>query len=310
MPSGSPGSNISLSVHYRDASDVLVDPPDPRVDIIDPDGTERITNAVPTKLVTGIYRYVYAIPVGAPLGDWVAHWTGTISGSAVSSDETFTVSSTSASGSSSSSSATVFTIRQNDRLPIISSTLTGADGALNLTGATVRFRMRLLESTTLKVDQPATIGDADDGVVSYSWQAGDTDTAGTMLAEWQVTYPDAGILTVPNDKPVVVTATPSLETLPAISPTDLATIRTAIGYETPPTDIDLSILLSVLGTPAKVSAHVLEGRLLGPRRIKLDGDIELDYGDRKPLAAAVSRLRSANGDGTSQGLLYRTDRER
>lgn len=86
-----------------------------------------------------------------------------------------------------------FVIKQNDTRPIIQISMkTAAGAAVNLTGATVRFHMGAL------IDAAATVTDAANGVAEYEWQPGDTATAGTYSAEFEVTYLDGGIETFPN----------------------------------------------------------------------------------------------------------------
>jgi hypothetical protein len=75
-----------------------------------------------------------------------------------------------------------------NRQPSITETILNDDGtAHDLTGQTVRFRMRPLRSNTLKVDLPAVVVSAPAGTVRYDWQAADVDTAGQYLCWWQVT---------------------------------------------------------------------------------------------------------------------------
>lgn len=75
-----------------------------------------------------------------------------------------------------------------DRNPSITEQITSAGAAVDLSGSTVRFKMRPLRGETLKVDQPAVIvAPASQGNVRYDWQAGDVDTAGFFLAWWEVT---------------------------------------------------------------------------------------------------------------------------
>ena len=74
--------------------------------------------------------------------------------------------------------------------PSITQTILNEDGTPHdLTGQTVRFRMRAIGAATMKVDQPATIVNPPgaDGKVRYDWTGTDLDTAGEYLAWWQVT---------------------------------------------------------------------------------------------------------------------------
>lgn len=95
---------------------------------------------------------------------------------------------------------TDFYIKQNDtREPLQIICEKGDESAEDLTGASVKFIMSAKPGTSTKVDHAATIvGTASAGVVKYQWITGDTDTAGTYLGEFQVTFSDARILTYPN----------------------------------------------------------------------------------------------------------------
>ena len=93
-----------------------------------------------------------------------------------------------------------FYIKQNDTSPSMLATLQDAnDTAIDLTSASVRFHLRPISSSTVKVDAPVTIVTADEGIVRYDWLAADTDTIGSYQAEFEVTYADASIETFPND---------------------------------------------------------------------------------------------------------------
>ena len=93
-----------------------------------------------------------------------------------------------------------FKIKQNDTSPLMVATLKDAAGnAIDLTAATVRFHMKRISSTTVKVDGAATVLDDDAGRVRYAWQTGDTDTPGTFQGEFEVVYNTGEIETFPND---------------------------------------------------------------------------------------------------------------
>lgn len=100
-----------------------------------------------------------------------------------------------------------FYIKKNDTAPNISTQFIDADTGLpvDLTSATgVTFRMVLTGNEGLdtpKVNTAGTIDDAVNGIVSYAWQAGDTDTAGVYSAEWRVAYTGGGQGTYPRGRP-------------------------------------------------------------------------------------------------------------
>lgn len=99
-----------------------------------------------------------------------------------------------------------FAIKQNDTSPAFSSTLEAPAGTpVDLTGATVQFKMTNRTTAAVKVDAvEATIVDAAAGKVSYSWAVGDTDTPGFYNAEWIVTFANGQRRTFPAADYLVV----------------------------------------------------------------------------------------------------------
>lgn len=94
-----------------------------------------------------------------------------------------------------------FYIKQNDTLPAISAQLVDADGTVpDITGATVKFIMRLTSGGAAKVDASATIVTAATANVKYGWIGADTDTVGDYEGEFEVTLATGGIQTYPNSK--------------------------------------------------------------------------------------------------------------
>ena len=93
-----------------------------------------------------------------------------------------------------------FYIKQNDTKPVLTAFLTDANNAaVNLTGATVTFNMRVEPAGTVKVNgTAATIEDAESGKVSYPWTATNTNTADDYEAEFQVVYAGGGKQTFPG----------------------------------------------------------------------------------------------------------------
>jgi hypothetical protein len=85
-----------------------------------------------------------------------------------------------------------FGLTQGDLLPLMDwQLLNGDETAFDLTGATgVSLRFRMVEDDpSLAITAPATILDAPTGQVRYSWQPGDTNRSGIMLAEFVATFP-------------------------------------------------------------------------------------------------------------------------
>lgn len=103
-----------------------------------------------------------------------------------------------------------FTIKQSDTSPSLRATLQDADGvAVNLNGATVQFHMKSLDGVVV-LDEAMTITTPASGIITYNWQTGDTDTAGTYFAEFEVTYTDLSIETFPNTGNLPIVITPEL----------------------------------------------------------------------------------------------------
>ena len=93
----------------------------------------------------------------------------------------------------------MFHIKQNDLNPVYETVLKRGTATVDLTTATsVTFKMRKRHSTILVVDAAATIDTpATDGTVYYTWVTGDTATAGSYDAEWEVLWP-SGTETFPT----------------------------------------------------------------------------------------------------------------
>ena len=93
-----------------------------------------------------------------------------------------------------------FYMKQNDTTPAIRVDLVDAnDQAVNLTGSTVVFNMRVKPAGTVKVNGASATGvDANLGRVEYPWVAADTDTADDYEGEFQVTYAGGAVQTFPG----------------------------------------------------------------------------------------------------------------
>jgi hypothetical protein len=108
-----------------------------------------------------------------------------------------------------------FTIKRNDTLPRLRATLTINGAPVNFSsgefaGATVRFHMVDAFTNAVIVNAPASIVDAANGVVEYTWTAADTAVAGQYNAEFQVTQTSGKIMTFPNDGYIQIQIIPDL----------------------------------------------------------------------------------------------------
>jgi hypothetical protein len=80
---------------------------------------------------------------------------------------------------------------KGNRSPSLSDTITVDGVAFDLTGSSVKFKMRPENSSTLKVDAAAIVTSTTNGTVRYDWAANDVDTAGEYVGWWEVTLPSA-----------------------------------------------------------------------------------------------------------------------
>jgi hypothetical protein len=81
----------------------------------------------------------------------------------------------------------MITMYKDNRSPSLSDTIRINDLPFDLSASQVRFKMRLEDSSTLKVDSAAAIVTPSAGLVRYDWAAADVDTAGNYVGWWEVT---------------------------------------------------------------------------------------------------------------------------
>lgn len=110
-----------------------------------------------------------------------------------------------------------FTIKENDTGPPYQVTLTrtvaGVTSNMDLTNATaVKFKMRKTGTVGIpKVNAVMTYTDRANGGVQHAWAVGDTDTPGTFDLEFEVTWSDGTVQTIPNDSYLSVTVKGDLD---------------------------------------------------------------------------------------------------
>jgi len=92
-------------------------------------------------------------------------------------------------------------LTQNDAGVVMTTTLQNADGtAIDLTDATVYFHCGAEgDPDNAIVDALATVVDAENGRVRYTWTAADTAEAGTYQAEFELQWGGGAVIrTVPS----------------------------------------------------------------------------------------------------------------
>lgn len=101
--------------------------------------------------------------------------------------------------------ANFITYKQNDYGFKIQAALsyTLADGSSTpvvlVSGDTVKFLMREVDSLTSKIEATATKEVLSPASVSYTFVAGDLNTPGTYRGEWEVTFVSGKVQTFPSD---------------------------------------------------------------------------------------------------------------
>lgn len=91
-----------------------------------------------------------------------------------------------------------FYFGQGDDAPVLTDTLYDSTGAVvNLTGSTVKFTMTDRFGVVIINAANATEGGAN-GVVTYTWAAGDLANSGIFYGKWVVTFSGGLIESFPN----------------------------------------------------------------------------------------------------------------
>lgn len=98
-------------------------------------------------------------------------------------------------------------IKKGDTARAITDTLSLAGSPINLTGAAVVLVWNLNGTVSRKT---ATIVSAAAGTVSYAPEPADVSTVGTVLLEWEITFADTTVLTVPTLRPIRLEILPDL----------------------------------------------------------------------------------------------------
>lgn len=91
-----------------------------------------------------------------------------------------------------------FTLKQHDTWPPLDAALVDANGPINLTtAASVKLILKTASGST-QIIGTCSIVSAVAGTVRYLWQTSDTASVNTFNAEFEITWNDGKIETVPN----------------------------------------------------------------------------------------------------------------
>jgi hypothetical protein len=95
-----------------------------------------------------------------------------------------------------------FVMSKDDTSPILQVTCKDRAGAVvPVTGASeILFEMKAQDKASTKVSNTVntSIVNGAGGIIDYTWQTGDTDTVGTFLSRFRVTFSDGSIEHFPN----------------------------------------------------------------------------------------------------------------
>lgn len=91
-------------------------------------------------------------------------------------------------------------IKAGDTFPVLSVTIVNQDDdtPVDLTGATVVFRMAPDSGGAIVLSATASVRDGVNGVLEYNWAPGQTDTPGRYRGEFIITMPSGKVMTAPN----------------------------------------------------------------------------------------------------------------
>jgi len=130
---------------------------------------------------------------------------------------------------------------KGNRSPSLTDIITVDGSVFDLTGSTVKLKMRPIDSPTLKVDTAAVVVSAAAGTVRYDWAALDVDTAGRYMLWWEVTLPTAKVQETPATVLVMLDHAPSA-VVNYIDREELKETLTLSGETYPDADIDAAIV--------------------------------------------------------------------
>jgi hypothetical protein len=135
---------------------------------------------------------------------------------------------------------------KGNRSPSLTDTITIDGVVFDLTGSSVKFKMRSESSGTLKVNTAAVIVSAVAGTVRYDWASADVDTDDTYISWWEVTLPSAKVQETPAFVIQIVDHAPAAVT-DYIDREDLKSTLSLTGQTYADADIDRAVTAASRG---------------------------------------------------------------
>lgn len=198
-------------------------------------------------------------------------------------------------------------VYKDRRAPSLTDTIKVNGAAFDLTGSTVKLRMRAETSSTLKVDTAAAIVSATAGTVRYDWAAADVDTPGEYVAWWAVTLPNS--LVQDTDEFAVVVRDHAYTTGNLCSLSDVRE-----GLELPATDRTRDELALTLIAAASKAIGQETQREFAPatasatRRLRVDGRIvDLAPWDLRTVTTATLHPEASSPTVLTAGTQYQLE---
>lgn len=91
-----------------------------------------------------------------------------------------------------------FNLKQHDTWPPMEATLRDANVPIDLTGSSVLMLLKTSSGGTLFSRTCTIVAPGTDGNVKYDWIPADTANVNAFNMEFEITFPDGKIATIPN----------------------------------------------------------------------------------------------------------------
>ena len=98
----------------------------------------------------------------------------------------------------------IYTIKEGDTFPPLRAYLQNADGSpIRIAGATVLFKVTD-KNNNIVINTPVNVVDEEHGYVRYDWNLGEPLSVGVYTAEFEITFQNGTIVSVPSDGYIII----------------------------------------------------------------------------------------------------------